>query len=343
MAEYLPLVNRRDAPVEILAKKSLQGLSRASRAGVLVFTHGLYGSPDLTRRRVVVNLWHGFGPKSTYNRTFRTRIRFDLMPCNTPVWAAAAARALGAPGARLIRSGTPRQANLQRPPNPSALQALGLDGAPYILWMPTYRWSKGTWGFPWHDAPALSDKQDQGEPTDAVTAVARSAQAAGVRLVVKPHPLDGDRYERDGLQVISTEQIFRAGMTLYQFIGCSAGMISDYSSVWVEYLELDRPVLLYCPDISQYREGRGMNPPYLTDVAHDLIVERAADIRPFFEAVSRGSDWRPEARKSAWAALGLDGLRIGTEPLTAAVLGEVARRRREGRSAWARRQRSCEP
>jgi hypothetical protein len=320
-ARYLALVNRHDAPIEILRKASFQGLRRASTAGVLLYTHGLYGSPDLTRRKLVVNLWHGFGPKATHDSSF-----FDLMPCNTPVWAESAARILGSPTARLLRSGNPRQINLERPPSSAALAELGLDSSPYIVWMPTFRQSTGTWDFPWRTTP-LSAAALPRDSVDSVTRMAQLAKAANVHLVVKPHPIDADVFERRGLRVIRTEEILRAGMTLYQFIGASAAMISDYSSVWVEYLGLDRPLLLFCPDIAEYSRGRGLNRPYLTDVAAGLIAHEPEDVAAFFDVVGRGSDWRPEARQSARKILGLEGLQASVAPLTSTVLEELDRRR----------------
>jgi hypothetical protein len=113
-------------------------------------------------------------------------------------------------------------------------------------------------------------------------------------------------------------------MTLYQFIGASSAMVSDYSSVWVEYLDVDRPLLLYCPDIASYVDGRGLSRPYITDVAAGLIVEKVDDIRPFLEAVRNGADWRPDGRAAVRTALRLDA--DGHRPsLAEVVLGELRR------------------
>jgi CDP-glycerol glycerophosphotransferase (TagB/SpsB family) len=149
------------------------------------------------------------------------------------------------------------------------------------------------------------------------------ARAADIEVVVKPHPLDADLFERSGLRVITTEEIFDAGMSLYQFIGSSAAMISDYSSVWVEYLQLDRPLLLYCPDIDEYVAGRGLNEPYMTEVATDLITGDPAAVVAFLEQVKSGADWNPEARAAARKALELDGLRVTRTAVTEALLKEL--------------------
>lgn len=319
-ARYLAVANSRGAPVEILAKDSVRGIVRASTAAVLLFTHGLYGSPDLTRRKLVVNLWHGFGPKANANAAFAARIPFQVMTCDTPLWAQAAATSLGVPDAQLVQTGNPRQVALRTPPPPTALERLGLT-FPFVLWMPTYRSSNGTSGPVWRDAPSLSGRRDG---RDAVSVLAEAAAAAGVQVVVKPHPLDADRYEAGGLRVVTTEEVFSAGMTLYQFIGASSAMVSDYSSVWVEYLDVDRPLLLYCPDIASYVDGRGLSRPYITDVAATLIVEKVDDIRPFLEAVRNGADWRPDGRAAVRTALRLDA--DGHRPsLAEVVLGELRR------------------
>jgi hypothetical protein len=181
----------------------------------------------------------------------------------------------------------------------------------------------------WRDAPALSGDA-AGE--DPVSALARLAADAGICLIVKPHPLDGDRYEAAGLRVLTTQQVFDAGMSLYQLIGSSTGMISDYSSVWTEYLELDRPLLLYCPDIADYVHGRGLSEPAMTDVAGELIVEDAEEALPFLRAVSAGGDWRPEARARVRSALELVVGDADRPSLAEVVMAEVQRRRRSRQS-----------
>ncbi|MGY1745255.1 CDP-glycerol glycerophosphotransferase family protein [Blastococcus sp. SYSU D00695] len=324
---YLALAADRDLPIDIVRKRSLLGLLRASRARVLLFTHGLYGAPDLTRHKTVVNLWHGFGPKATSNSSFALRIRSTVMTCNTPVWAGAAARALGAPDARLLRTGNPRQVNMRRPSHAQAWERLGLRQGSYVLWMPTYRSSNGSSGQAWRDAPDLSEQRAGGHGLDPVSGLARLAASVGVEIVVKPHPLDADRFERDGLRVVTTEQVFDSGMTLYQFIGSAAGMISDYSSVWVEYLDVDRPLLLFCPDLADYREGRGLSRPLMTEVAKDLTVERVHDVRPFLQAVARGDDWRPQARTAVRSALGLEDPAVRPESFATALLSDPALQR----------------
>src|SRR5690606_2465095 len=112
-------------------------------------------------------------------------------------------------------------------------------------------------------------------------------------------------YERGGLRVVTTEEILEGGMTLYQFVAASAGMISDYSSVWAEYLDLDKPLILYCPDLGDYTAGRGFSRPTMTELAPGLIVHTDEAVKPFLEAIAAGQDWKAACRRRVREALKL--------------------------------------
>jgi len=323
---YLSLVDPSTASVEVLRKNSLAGLIRASEAEILLFTHGLYGSPRLTDRKLVINLWHGYGPKANDNAAFAARIPFSVLTCNTPVWGAAAARWLGEPEASVRRTGNPRQVAFANPACACALAKLGLEPGRFILWMPTYRAANGASGPAWRDCEDLA-QHSGADGQDAVSEVASLARAAGVEVIVKPHPLDPAHYERSGLRVITTDQIFASGTTLYQLVAASQAMISDYSSVWVEYLDLDKPLILFCPDLADYDVGRGFSRPTMMELAPDLIVRSAGDLSSFFEAVSHGADWRPAERRAARSRLQTPAGPVDGAAFTAVVLEELARRR----------------
>jgi CDP-glycerol glycerophosphotransferase (TagB/SpsB family) len=83
-------------------------------------------------------------------------------------------------------------------------------------------------------------------------------------------------------------------------MGAAAGMVSDYSSAWVDFLGLRRSVGLYCPDLPRYAADRGFNDPPLDVVAAGLFLRTAGDLDEFFGAIAAGSVWR-EAELTACA------------------------------------------
>jgi CDP-glycerol glycerophosphotransferase (TagB/SpsB family) len=187
--------------------------------------------------------------------------------------------------------------------------------------MPTYRKAEAERGS-WSDAPELT-----GRNGDEITRLLEYAVAARVQLVVKPHPLDADRYSVPGLVSLSSASIWAAGCTPYQLLARAGGLISDYSSVWVEFLTLDRPLALYCPDLHDYVRGRGFNEPSMDQVARNLIVRRPEDLVPFFEAVASGSDtWGSETRSALLRELDVATNRDAADQVLKRLLSDAQRK-----------------
>ena len=87
-------------------------------------------------------------------------------------------------------------------------------------------------GRSWHDADSLSSRAAVAE---LVQALSRAAEEHHVQLVVKPHPLDADIYAAFDITVLPHTRLAQAGVTLYQLLGAADAIISDVSSVWVDF------------------------------------------------------------------------------------------------------------
>ena len=86
-------------------------------------------------------------------------------------------------------------------------------------------------------------------------------QEFDITVVVKPHPQDAESRRIPGALVVTNDDLSAVGLQLYELIGASRGLLTDYSSVWVDYLALDRPVGFVVPDEDDYTRGRGFDPP----------------------------------------------------------------------------------
>jgi CDP-glycerol glycerophosphotransferase (TagB/SpsB family) len=182
----------------------------------------------------------------------------------------------------------------EAPPD-RVLQNLGLSkDRPYVVWMPTFREVYRGMLQSWVDAEALSNKQHLQEK---MARFRKCIESSDLDFRVKLHPMDADSFEGFQKWQISTADLLEAGTTLYSFLGGASGMISDYSGVWVEYLALDRPLLLFCPDAGSYSIGRGFKDPNMMEIAAELITSKPAEVREFFQSIRAGEDWRPQARR----------------------------------------------
>ena len=98
------------------------------------------------------------------------------------------------------------------------------------------------------------------------------------------------RVARDpGAVILTNDELAAAGVQLYELIGASSGLLTDYSSVWIDYLSLDRPIGFVVPDELGYAAGRGFTPPDALDsVCPGVRLVDIDEIRVFAEDVRSG-------------------------------------------------------
>lgn len=275
--------------VRIRRKYSLLGVWAYLRSDVICFTHGLYQSPSPARGRVIINLWHGDGPKRSANVEFEASPRASAVVAQTVLWGTTKAAELRMPASSVIVSGNPRVDDFYEPISDSSRLALSeIFGSRYLVWMPTYRESNGAGGRGWRDAQKLSHA---GTLTDLALQISDPDQEGGIRIAVRPHPMDVDSYaDIRGLTIVTDQILDQLQISLYQFLGQSSGLITDYSSTWTDYLILDRPIILFCPDLDEYAQTRGFNIPDLKLVAPGELVTRAQELVPLIKDIHCGRD-----------------------------------------------------
>ncbi|GGO71839.1 CDP-glycerol glycerophosphotransferase family protein [Nocardioides deserti] len=269
-----------------VAKASPAGLWAYLRSEAVFFTHGLYGSPRPSSRKPLVNLWHGDGPKATRpGQGAGSLIPSTWLVSGTRLFGELKAAAFELPQERLLVTGNPRTDQLWRMPASPALAELGIT-APFVLWMPTFRATKQGDGFrAWSEGGATIGVAEVRPLLDRLA-------ARGVQLVVKPHPLDVEERRGPGVVTVTNEELARVGVPLYSLLGASAGLVTDYSSVWVDYLLLDRPMAFFVPDQETY--ARGLAP---ADVLEWLPGELVGGHAPFERFLA---DLEVDGRRDAW-------------------------------------------
>lgn len=285
--------------VEILAHRSFQAVVRTVTAEVLMFTHGVFGNPAPVRRKTMVNLWHGGGIKGNLMafEDGEPIIRSDYLVAGTARIGAILARQSRVSNDRLLVLGNPRVALFGRPFDPAVLESLGIPSdRPFVVWMPTYRRNRG------HGL--VSGWSEVGTETSGLnTTVALGVEAltrSNLTVVIKPHPQDLESLSVPGACIVTNSDLADAGVHLYQLLGASAGLLTDYSSVWIDYLGLDRPIGFAVPDLESYTDQRGFDPPDSLDWLPGDKVLSGDDFAAFADDVREGGvRTRPRRRQVA--------------------------------------------
>ncbi len=288
-------------------------------ARYVFFTHGLYGSPYPPRSKTSVNLWHGDGPK---RRTNFARIRSTFVVGGTRLWVERKAQEFEVGDDGALVTGNPRVDQFARPAHDDGLRALGLDPSrPFVLWLPTYR----TTDYRvrrigpvrnWSDADELSSSL---HIRSRLSQVAEVANGLGATLAVKPHPLDADRFAHTGMHVVTGADLRRVRVSLYQLLARADGLITDYSSVWTDFLALDRPIGFYCPDYSEYVATRGLNVDDYFSLLPGPLLEDDSDFKAFLNECVEAPETARAQRSTAVELIGAEVRPGATERLLDAL------------------------
>ncbi len=247
-------------PVRVVPKLSVRGLLHYLTAGHVITTHGLYPTRRLPRSQVLVNVWHGepltkpvgrWEGRSAVPATVSTSLsslgkafrcaEFDLHPAQVHVL------------------GAPRNDRLLRTDRAQVRAALGLDpGTTVFWWLPTYRVAVR------RQARADGEAYPGGIPLDRDGLGQLDAFLAerGAVLYVKSHPLSSPLGAFDGsghIRAVDEGFLHRHALTLYNLLQSADCLITDVSSVWIDFLLVDRPLIFMFPDVEKYRADRGLH------------------------------------------------------------------------------------
>lgn len=303
--------------LRLVPRRSPEALLRFSTAEVTMFTHGLFGNPRRVPRKTLVNLWHGGGIKGGLMADDRGRptIHSDYLVAATRQQGEILAEQCRLPDGGLLLTGNPRIDEFEDVDR-SRLAAVGIDPErPFALWMPTFRRNAGhglTAG--WAEAPGDTAGVDL-RAGEVVAGLARE----GIQVVVKPHPSDAESHSVEGAIIVTNELLIRHGLLPYQLIGASAGLLTDYSSVWIDYLTLDRPIAFLVPDAESYAGGRGFNPPDALDWLPGPRVESPADIERFAQDIKAAGALTAPRRAEVAQRIGL----VARRPVAHTILDEL--------------------
>ncbi|MDD5306835.1 MAG: CDP-glycerol glycerophosphotransferase family protein [Deltaproteobacteria bacterium] len=271
---------------DVVSTRSLRGMWLAARAGAVALTHSLgdFGPLVFARRTRLYNLWHGMPVKriSTADPGFATRRharsniremrRYAAMFASSPAMADLFARTFGLERSRVIVTGQPRTDVLLGPAPVDPGTRYDPPLPPHekrILYCPTWRDGLPVRLFPFADAD--------------MEAIQRFLEERDAVLFVRTHPNDPGRLERRDRRVVPMQG------ELVPEITCALAafhvLVTDYSSVYFDYLLLDRPVIFLAYDLDEYAATPGFFMPFEDISAGPSPVTQADFLRALDEAL----------------------------------------------------------
>lgn len=101
----------------------------------------------------------------------------------------------------------------------------------------------------------------------------------------------------DNVAVVTTPSISQRGSSLYELLAHADLLITDHSSVWVDFLLTGRPIVFAISDLADYADSRGFYFPDVTDLLPGPLVTDVDQLRTALADLVAGRDaWSGERR-----------------------------------------------
>ena len=214
-----------------------------------------------SRRQFVIYLGHGSNMKTT-SRIYQGALKdnCDFMLSQSPMLDSVNEREYGVSLDHLIHLGYPRNDALFS--GRGALDCL-LDGKEFskvVMWLPTYRQlSSGDYRDSELGMPILRNQSD-------FVLLNQFLNEREIMLLLKLHPAQERRMlfiqEASNIRLLKDEELCQRRLQLYAVLGGCDALITDYSSVYYDFLLTGRPVGLTQDDLEEYRRRRGFAVDY---------------------------------------------------------------------------------
>lgn len=286
------------ADAACVKQHSIKGMWQYFRAKYVFHTHGLFNNRP-PRRQVTVSLWHGM-PLKTIMKLDATHpadevFRFTYTLATSPRFQEVMATAFGCRAEQCLLTGQPRCDALFQ--QTDILSRMGIDRAAYrrlFLWMPTYRQS--VVGDVRQDGNGGSEQGVAFLTRDELERLNDALAAMNSLLLVKLHPMQAPVAAEEA-ELSHIRLLREVPGLLYHLIGQADALLTDCSSVYIDYLMLDRPIGFVFDDMADYAANRGFVFPDPLAVMPGAHINEYSSLIAFLEDVAAGRDSYADARR----------------------------------------------
>jgi len=247
------------------------------------------------QNQIVIQMWHGTPLKKIFNYQTTAKVKYDFFTyilATSEYFAQFMSLAVPCERDKVVICGHPRNDNLfQHHEKPQFARNSKL-----IFWAPTFRKAK-YWEQCDSDISKLIPLFDIKE-LDELNA---ELENRNVKMMIKLHPMEDCPsnlfIKKTNLEVYSHSMFVKSGYELYSILAVSDALITDYSSVYFDYLLLDRPIGFVIEDFNSYENKRGFIFQNPLDYMPGEIIRSKDSFFHFLYQISTGIDKYSDERK----------------------------------------------
>lgn len=258
-----------------------------------------------TNRQIIIYLNHGQPLKDC------TKLKMNYGSATASMtlsnfFIEANSKILNTPKEKFVIIGSPRNDGLLEK-NKNVKKIMGYGNNKIIVWLPTFRNHM--------DGKRIDSKFNMplGIPiiydTKKLEELNEFLKKEKIIVLLKPHFVAnlGDLKAKSfsNFKVIYNKDLDDKEITLYELLGASDALITDYSSVYFDYLITNKPIGLTLDDFEEYKEQTGFAYDYKKTIKGHYIYN-LNDLYSFIENIATNEDMYKKDRKELIKKLNLD-------------------------------------
>ncbi|SER65322.1 CDP-glycerol glycerophosphotransferase family protein [Psychrobacillus sp. OK032] len=249
-------------------------VQKVSESDIVVTTNMEYAFSKYSfdPNKLVIDLWHGFplkkmffedpffSDKNTIEQYWR---QIDYLASYSDLYSNIVNKCLRVTPEKYVVTGAPRNDLLFNPNSRERLFKIlnkEDEGQKFIIYMPTFR---------------QSDQTSKGDESYKIfdfidfdsSSLIRFLEDNNYELIVKSHPIFKRNLElysemSSNITIFPSEKLLDEFIDFYEVLGAAEVLITDYSSVYFDFLLLDKPIIFTPVDLEEYKDERGflLNP-----------------------------------------------------------------------------------
>lgn len=266
----------------------------------IFFSHSFYYGKFIKKQKLI-NIWHGVGHKKIHKaRNESNGVPADYTIATSEMTQKMFAELFNVPKQSVLSAGLPRNDMMLRT---QALSSVLKENLPeeikgyskLIIWMPTYRRKDNV------NTSAVNDVEDVfGIKDFDIEKFNYILKQNNALCLVKTHYFvtTKNTIEQSNIQLINDDWLLKRNLLLYQFLACTDALITDYSSVMIDYSLLNNPIFCIAEDLEEYKKTQGL---YFDDYENWVPTKLFENSEDFFTAfeefLSEGKDDYIEQRQ----------------------------------------------
>lgn len=270
-------LNGKDAKyVKLLKKKSLKGFWYFLRAKHVFYTHGIFESIYVRQSaNKMINLWHGMplkriGLMDGKPAGYMHNLQYTI--ATSTLFQHIMSKSFGIEEQRVLVSGQPRCDLFNA--TTDFFEKSEIDVAKYKsigIWLPTYR--KSIVSTEIREDGDFKEGEISFLDGNGLEQLNENLSKSNNLLLIKLHPMDAlqnfDFKVYSNIRIIKQKDFYSQ---LYPLLGNCDYLITDFSSVWVDFELTGKPMAFVFDDFDKYQSNRGFTIDNLLNLLPGKII-----------------------------------------------------------------------